>query len=100
MVCKANETRVVSSDQLVTRLKDLGVSFVKVEYTARKDRERLELERAGAAVLPVNLVYPPNYPTEPAIKLSSLVSPAEFNRVLDRMEEILDSEKQADPKAQ
>ena len=75
------------------RLIDLGVSFVKVDYTANKDRERLELERTGAAALPVNLVYPPNYPTEPAIKLSPLYSPAELNRVLDRMEQIVKSNK-------
>ena len=93
MVCKANEARVVSSNQLINRLNDLGVSFVKVDYTARKDRERLELERADASAIPVNMIYPPNYPTEPAIKLSSWVTPAELNRVLDRMEEIIDSEK-------
>ena len=98
MTCKLNEARVVSNEQLVDRLNDLGVSFVKVDFTANKDRERLELERTSSSAIPVNLIYPPNYPAEPAIKLSPLVTPAEFDRVLDRMEEIIESKKQTDPK--
>jgi len=78
---------------LVTRLKDLGVSFVKVDFTNKKDRERLELVRTGSSSIPVNLIYPPNYPIEPAIKLDAVISPEEVHRVLDRMEEIISLEK-------
>ena len=77
---------------MVSRLKDLNVSFVKVDFTANRERERAELKRTGSDALPVNLVYPPNYPAEPAIKLSANVLPGELNRVLDRMEKIIASE--------
>ena len=73
---------------------------MKVDFTAKKDRERLELERTGGVALPTNMIYPPNYPAEPAIKLTSVLTYSEVNRVLDRMEEIIDSEKQADSKEQ
>ena len=73
----------------MSRLKELNVSFVKVDFTANRDRERAELKRTASDALPVNLVYPPNYPAEPAIKLSANILPGEFNRVLDRMEKII-----------
>jgi len=78
---------------LVNRLKDLNVSFVQADFTANRDRERAELKRTGSDALPVNLIYPPNYPTEPAIKLSANLLESEINQVLDRMEEIIALEK-------
>lgn len=74
---------------MVERLLELGVSFVKVDFTNREDEKWRELERTESDNLPTNLIYPPNYPVEPAIKLDSLFGPAEVNKVLDRMEEIM-----------
>ncbi len=71
----------------------MNVSFVKVDFTKNKNREKLELKRTGADALPVNLIYPPNYPAEPAIKLSPNLLEGEVNRVLDRMEKIIAMEK-------
>ena len=66
---------------------------MQVDFTDKNKREALELKRAGADALPVNLIYPPNYPAEPAIKLSPNLLPGEINRVLDRMEKIVQMEK-------
>ena len=78
---------------MVSRLKDLGVSFVKVDFSNREPEKWAELARTGSDALPVNLIYPPNYPVEPAIKLDTLVTPEDVHRVLDRMEEIISLEK-------
>ena len=66
---------------------------MQADFTANRDRERAELKRTGSDALPVNLIYPPNYPAEPAIKLSANLLESEINQVLDRMEEIIALEK-------
>lgn len=81
---------------MVERLLELGVSFVKVDFTNREDEKWRELERTESDNLPTNLIYPPNYPTEPAIKLDSLFGPADVHKVLDRMEQVIAAQKAAD----
>ena len=82
---------IASNTKLVNRLKALNVSFVKVDFSSDREREAewTELTRTGSDALPVNFIYPPNYPNEPAIKLSANVLPGEVNRVLDRMGKII-----------
>lgn len=70
-------------------MKKMGISFVAVDLTSKEDYLWKELDRTDAKLLPVNLIYPPNYPEEPAIRLEAIVSPADVNKVLDRMEEIV-----------
>ena len=72
------------------------MSFVKVDFSSDREREAewTELARTGSDALPVNLIYPPNYPDEPAIKLSPNLLAGEVNRVLDRMEKIIALENQ------
>ena len=41
-----------------------------------------EIERTDRDNLPVNLIYPPNYPEEPAIMLNELVVPDDVQRRL------------------
>ena len=65
------------------------MSFVAVDFTRKEEYKWKELKRTDAKLLPANLIYPPNYPAEPAIKLEAIVSPADVNLVLDRMEEIV-----------
>lgn len=65
------------------------MSFVKVDFTNKEDLKWSELERTESDNLPTNLIYPPNYPAEPAIKLDPLFGPKEISKVLDRMEEIM-----------
>lgn len=70
------------------RLRELNVELIQVDFTARDRVTAREVERTERDNLPVNLIYPPNYPEEPAIMLSELVAPADVQRVLDRMEKI------------
>ena len=70
------------------RLKELNVELIQVDFTARDKITAREVERTERDNLPVNLIYPPNYPEEPAIMLDELVAPADVQRVLDRMQKI------------
>ncbi|MEL7496072.1 MAG: hypothetical protein AAFN77_00575 [Planctomycetota bacterium] len=74
------------------RLKALDVELIQVDYTKTSDRVITnEIARTERKNLPINLIYPPNYPEEPAILLNELVTPADVMLVLDRMEEIQNS---------
>jgi hypothetical protein len=80
--------RVASNSELVERMSQMNIDFVAVDLTIKTDPLWAELLRTGSDNLPTNLIYPPNYPDEPAIKLDPLISPAQIHKVLDRMEEI------------
>ena len=73
------------------RLKKMKMSFVAVDFSKKEDYKWKELKRTDSSMIPVNFIYPPNYPEEPAIKLEAVVSPAAVNKVLDRMDEIVKS---------
>ncbi len=60
-----------------------------VDDTLREERIARDLARSNRSVIPVNLVYPPNYPEEPAILLEELISPADALKALARMEQIV-----------
>ncbi|MDB2687088.1 hypothetical protein N9Y42_07730 [Mariniblastus sp.] len=72
----------------------MKLSFVSVDFSKKAESEWKELPRTDSTNIPVNLIYPPNYPEEPAIKLEAVVSPADVNLVLDRMQEIVDGLKE------
>ena len=65
--------------------------MVVVDDTLREARIAKDLKRVDRSLLPVNLIYPPNYPEEPAIMIDALFSPADALKVLDRMEKIQNS---------
>ncbi len=44
-----------------------------------------DLARADRRNIPVNLVYPANYPESPAILLEELISPGDALRALERI---------------
>ena len=52
----------------------------KEDQTKTKD-----LARADRRIIPVNLVYPADYPNSPAILLEELISPNDALRALDRL---------------
>jgi hypothetical protein len=54
--------------------------------TSMLERNAKELSRVDRGQLPVNLLYPPNYPEEPAILLEELISPADVLEALGRLE--------------
>ena len=70
------------------KLGELNVEFVVVDDTLREERIAKDLSRADRSNIPVNIIYPPNYPAEPAILLDGLIGPAQALQVLDRMEEV------------
>jgi thiol:disulfide interchange protein len=83
-----NEKRVFSNAEVIEKLEQLNVELVVVDDTLREERIARDLKRADRSILPVNLIYPPNYPEEPAILLEELISPDDALKVLARMEEI------------
>ena len=71
------------------RLRELNVELIQVDYTDLFDPNvTTELKRTDRSNIPINLIYPPNYPQEPAIMLPELFGPAEALKVLERMEKI------------
>lgn len=59
-----------------------------MDDTLREERIAADLKRVDRTIIPVNLIYPPNYPQEPAILLESLFGPSDALKVLARMEQI------------
>ena len=94
LTCKLNEVRIASDRELVDRMNRMKISFVAVDFTAKSDEATNELFRAGGHSIPVNFIYPPNYPEQPAIKLDALTIPTDVHKVLDRMEAITTKLKQ------
>lgn len=73
---------------MLEKLRQLNVDLVVVDDTLQEPRIARDLKRAERSIIPVNLIYPPNYPEEPAILLEELISPSDALKVLARMEEI------------
>jgi thiol:disulfide interchange protein len=88
-VCKFNEKRVFSNSEVLAKVKELNIEFVVVDDTLREERIAKDLLRAGRSNIPVNLIYPPNYPDEPAVILEENFGPAKALKALERMEEVL-----------
>ena len=86
---KLNEARVAANNELLQRMNKMNVSFVAVDFTAKNESNYDELARTGSFATPVNFIYPPNYPEEPAIKLETLITLTDVDLVLDRMEAIV-----------
>ncbi len=74
------------------------MQFVVVDNTMKDERISKDLERADQKAIPVNIIYPPSYPAEPAVLLNELISPADALKVLARMEKIQNSLPQNKPK--
>ena len=92
-----NEKRVFSNDEVLKKLEELDVELVVVDDTLREERIATDLKRANRSILPVNLIYPPNYPEEPAILIDALFGPNEALKILARMEEVVNSMGQVTP---
>ncbi len=86
--CQLNKKRVFSNSDVVDKLQELNVELVRVDDTLREERIARDLKRADRSIIPVNLIYPANYPEEPAILLEALISPADALKVLARIQKI------------
>jgi thiol:disulfide interchange protein len=64
------------------------VELVVVDDTLREERIAKDLKRVNRSNIPVNLIYPPNYPDEPAILLEELITPEQVLTALNRMEDV------------
>lgn len=63
----------------------MGVELVKVDMTGKEEVYNNDLARADRSSIPVNLVYPADYPNRPAILLEELISPAQALEALDKI---------------
>ena len=64
----------------------MGIELVKLDMTKLTPEDKAELSRCDMKNLPVNLIYPPNYPDEPAIMLPEFISPGIALEALSRIE--------------
>ncbi len=88
MNCQVNEKRVFSNQDVKDRLKELGVKLIVADMSNNETSQpvKTDLSRADRKTIPVNLIYPSNYPQEPAILLEDLISPGEALEALRRAE--------------
>ena len=70
------------------------MKLIVADMTTTDERINKDLARSDRRQIPVNLVYPPNYPEEPAILLEGLVFANDALEVLERIE---DSQNQTNP---
>ncbi len=87
MTCQLNERRVFSNADVIETIKELDVQLVAVDFTNRDPVVNKELVRTGRKLIPVNLIYPPEYPVKPAIMLNELVTPDDVLFVLNYLSE-------------
>jgi thiol:disulfide interchange protein DsbD len=85
--CQVNEKRVFSNEFVKSKLAELGVVLVAADMTDMDEAEDVvaDLARADRFTISTYLVYPANYPEEPAILLEELISPNDVLQALDRI---------------
>lgn len=70
---------------MLDKLEELGVELVKVDMTGKEAVYNNDLARADRSSIPVNLVYPADYPNRPAILLEELISPSQALEALAKI---------------
>lgn len=84
LTCKLNEKRIFSNSAVIDKVKQLGVQMVLVDMTAQEQEKTDDLSRADRKIIPVNLIYPADYPKRPAILLEEMISPEQVLEALER----------------
>ena len=74
-----------SNDEVLKKLQKMGVVLVKVDMTGNEEIFTRDLARAERSNIPVNLVYPADYPARPAILLEELISLGHAIEALSRV---------------
>ena len=74
-----------SDADVIAKLVELDVEMVVADDTKREPRHAEDIKRCDRSALPVNLIYPSNYPAEPAILLDAAFSPGDALKILARM---------------
>ncbi len=85
LTCRLNEKRVFPDKQVLERLRELGVCLIMVDMTTVTEEMTKDLSRADRKIIPVNLIYPADYPARPAILLEELISPQDALDALNRV---------------
>lgn len=67
------------------RIKELGVRLVKVDMTGNEQLYKTDLARAERNNIPVNLIYPTDYPNRPAILLEEIFGPSQALEALNQI---------------
>ena len=70
------------------KLEELDVELIVCDDTKREPRHAADIKRCDRSLLPVNLIYPHNYPAEPAVLIDAAFSPGDALKILGRMEKI------------
>ena len=70
---------------MLDKIKELNVELVKVDMTSNDAVYKNELLRTEMKNLPVNLIYPADYPNRPAIMLPEFISPAIALEALEKI---------------
>ncbi len=70
--------------------------MVVADNTRREEQIARDLNRADRKLIPVNLIYPPNYPEEPAVLLEELITPDDALKALARIERIINGPEPVD----
>lgn len=85
--CQLNEKRVFSNELVKVKLKEMGVVLVAADMTDMDESEQVveDLARADRVTISTYLIYPANYPEQPAILLEELISPDDVLKALKRI---------------
>lgn len=67
------------------RIEELGIRLVKVDMTGNEQLYKTDLARAERNNIPVNLIYPTDYPNKPAILLEEIFGPSQALEALDQI---------------
>ena len=67
------------------RIKELGVEVIIMDMTDYDEVMTVDLARADRSNIPVNLIYPVDYPARPAILLEELITPGKALKALDKV---------------
>jgi thiol:disulfide interchange protein len=69
-------------------LKELGVQLIVADMTKTNPQISKDLSRADRRQIPVNLIYPSNYPEEPAILLEGIFFAKDALKALERANQL------------
>ncbi len=85
--CQVNEQRVFTNELVKQKLNRLGVLIVAADMTITDESQEItaDLARADRSTISTYLLYPANYPAEPAILMEELISPDDVLKALKRI---------------
>jgi len=75
---------VFSDETILNKIEKYGIELVLVDMTSNNETLTNDLDRANRKTIPVNLIYPADYPASPAILLEELITPADAHEALDK----------------